>query len=914
MKYFLNKKMQKKGYYFMLDAIFASLLLVTGLLILGEYSVDRQDFSESEYFGQDLLTVLSTIKIHEFNESNKNNSFIVSEIGSGDISNQDNSILEQAGEYWAREEPEKSTLLLSGILEEISTDKNFEIIVSNAYRTDYKSVYNNSEIQDFESITATRRMVSGIEKGKPLTGSTGTAYLRKINNKKTSSYSYFGGFIGQGNISIFVSNLPDDLNSSKILEISMELDPSANFSLYINNNFCKTLNSTGTNLSAVSFNMTSCKNSIIPGDNNFTLNFDSPVSGNYVAGGYIKVTYYTNELNNFDGSNSMRYYFPYVNGLVNIYDSLYIPGELNTMNVYIHIKNNQTTSFNIGNTVIYDGAGSDNVQNIFINDSMLTSFPLFLDYSLFSNGTVPIRLSSINTSQVFVGQGGDADVVLITDLSGSMRDRIGSLLGTDGVIRACTDPLLFNNDTRRISLAKCLDKEFINIIMNYSGNRMWLVDFSENANFYYSPSTANLINRINTYSDAPSGGTCIACAVNMAYNLLNNYSNSTRDKYVIVMSDGIPTYCTGRYFSGGSWRCNETSVGTTNVFNPSSCDGSSADCNNNDCIGPSRNAIFAGNRTRLNLNATIHSIGFGPFASCNMATQTLGTIAYAGNGSFFASQNGSELQNIYRTLAEEITSVSQSSQTILISGSITTSTLYGDSYIELNYTPQASGLGANEIEITTNSGHFNTCNITYTFPSGPRIIDAKIGSYSGEHWTDTVIVNGITIFNLSIYGSEYTSFGDPYFVHIPINTLVSGPNNIYIRTADSPTNFTGCSKNTSIIYTMSINSTTSRSSVLSQSIGCNWYIEFEDGTYSNNSIPGSYSGTNTCEYSPNAIIYKDYDAYDVSVFSILEQLDFDGNGKVDINLNTEDLEVIVTTVESVPYLWGPSIVEMRVWR
>jgi hypothetical protein len=43
-------------------------------------------------------------------------------------------------------------------------------------------------------------------------------------------------------------------------------------------------------------------------------------------------------------------------------------------------------------------------------------------------------------------------------------------------------------------------------------------------------------------------------------------------------------------------------------------------------------------------------------------------------------------------------------------------------------------------------------------------------------------------------------------------------------------------------------------------------------------------------------------------------LDFDGNGLVDINLNTEDLEVIVTTVEAVPYMWGPSIIEARVWR
>jgi hypothetical protein len=111
-----------------------------------------------------------------------------------------------------------------------------------------------------------------------------------------------------------------------------------------------------------------------------------------------------------------------------------------------------------------------------------------------------------------------------------------------------------------------------------------------------------------------------------------------------------------------------------------------------------------------------------------------------------------------------------------------------------------------------------------------------------------------------------------------------------------------------------VNVSIARSPVLQQSEGCLWHIDFEDGQSSSSSIPMSYSGTDECYYTESNISYKDYDAYDVSVYNIMHSLDFDNNGLVDINLNTEDLEVIVTTVEAVPYLWGPSIIEARVWR
>ena len=110
---------------------------------------------------------------------------------------------------------------------------------------------------------------------------------------------------------------------------------------------------------------------------------------------------------------------------------------------------------------------------------------------------------------------GVADVVLITDVSGSMGWRFDAdwVAGTP---RQCDDPNLQDPSTERLSVAKCLDKDFVHEILNISGNEMGLVS-------YYSvtdsvdPLTTDelsLNNSIDAYS--AGGGTCICCGINSA--------------------------------------------------------------------------------------------------------------------------------------------------------------------------------------------------------------------------------------------------------------------------------------------------------------------------------------------------------------------------------------------------------------
>jgi hypothetical protein len=124
-------------------------------------------------------------------------------------------------------------------------------------------------------------------------------------------------------------------------------------------------------------------------------------------------------------------------------------------------------------------------------------------------------------------------------------------------------------------------------------------------------------------------------------------------------------------------------------------------------------------------------------------------------------------------------------------------------------------------------------------------------------------------------------------------------------------NQTGGSLDNKIIYTLLLSSSTEYSQVSSQSEGCIWSIDFEDGTTSSIRIPSSYSGANACDFDSGA--YNPNDAMQASIYELLKNLDLDNDGKIDVNFDASQVDFNSVSVSKVPSLWGPSIVEIRVW-
>lgn len=912
----------KKGFIFTMDALLAGLVIVGGLLFLSTVMVSSRDTTEVSSAGQDLLASMGDIPLYAIDHP-----WVVARIVDGTMNDTSISALEQVGLFWAEGRQDDARTLAEILLNDSYPEYGLRLSIEGT------DVYGRGSGMRGDDIIAASRMITGIALGEATTGSSASAYLRRITDKRTAAFLTFGGFIGQGNITAVFPYIPSDAN---ITSVTLELDAASNFTLYVNGTQC----GGQYNVSAVNFtpdvwDISACNASFIAGgETPVDIRFLSPVNQSYIAGGYMRARYMTDMVGQ-NTTGSLLQYIPGVNGVINIYDAFHVPGALQNMSLYLHYNASVPIYVTIADSQVFT-SNLTGEQTVTLNNENLTTFPALLDYALLGNQTVPFRIAAYNaTVQMVVGS--NADVVLITDKSGSMAWRL-DMDNQNGNQRSCNNPDTYHkDDTQRLALVKCLDVEFTDVTMNTSmpnnQNRQWLVDFSTNANYYTNDPLQltydNLVGEIGTYKN-PNGGTCIACALNLAYNILSTYSPQNKTRFVVLMTDGIPTRCTSN-----AGFCNTAGTGTTGLYNPASCDGDTSDCSTNHCDGPIAAAIHAAQRLHTNLNATVYTIGVGPVTmiSCNKANYTLYSIANVTNGSYYSSKNATELRSIYREIAYDILlRSSQTSQFITVPGNFSPARLYPDSHINITYAPSTDGLRQGELSVTMQSAPFGSCTPTVMLPTGVRFLSAATTSYSDEHWTDYLAIEGeglnasnatvvmnISIFNLSDYDSNYVRLGDPYRINVPAGLLRSGANHFIINTADNPGNTSGCSPNNSLIYDVAVNLSVERSEPVPGSEGCEWDIAFPDGARVNVTIPSSYSGANRCSYTPvnhtlADVAYDDDDAYQLGAYMMFRRLDFNDDGTIFVNLREEDLEVIVTTISRVPYLHGPSRVVLEVVR
>lgn len=882
----------KKGFFFTIDSMIGASIIIIGLLLVNSFYIVEPSYTSLGYSSHDLINALSTLKINEVN-----NSYVDELISSGEITNTDNSILEQIGEFWVL----NKTNLCQELVENITfglfpSNIGFSIAVGN------DEVF-RKEAPTNQNLVSARKMISGYKKDRPVKGSTARAYLKSIREKKTASFAYFGGFVGQGNISRELEYIPSD---AIVENAFIELDAGTDFDFYINGISCGSFSPVNGNMSSTRWNVSSC-NFLAGIKNNLSIIFTGLLNESFIAGGYVKVEYRTRELISNSTPGIGYYYFPGIEGLINLYSSFDIPGTLKSVDLYLHFYNNKTTFMNIGNETIFTTSGSSEDQIVDITGYTLPIQP----------ETIPIRIGILNISEeINITSGEPSDSVLVTDVSGSMNDcgeygedelcryecctQIGGCEGCERwEIRSCPYTGSCEGDQcdtcasgvtqnhqvvdvedcikTKLALAQEADLLFGDIVLNLTGNKVGLVSYQENVQST-EPITDILINlqsEINLYSTKWWWPTCICCGINKAKDMLMASSN---EKFMVVMSDG-----------------------KENRF-----------CSNfNDYTGESAGAVNAteAGQNACSLGIIVFAVGFGEDAD----HETLKQIA-CNESLYYNASNASDITDIYKEIGEQILIIANySSQVISVIGEYKESILYPDSYIMFNFTPAVEPPSFGEIELVIETEKFDSCINTVNIPEKIRVTDAKALSYSGPHWTSFLAVNDNTIFNINKYGSDYRIIGDPFVLQIPPNILTNGSNQIELQTADSPENLTGCSKNNSMIYTAAIKSSITYSDVLPKAEGCIWTIETEDSDLITASIPSDYSGTNLCSYTSSDIDSNGQDSINLAVYELLSNLDFDNNGKININIDEEDLEIETLRVSQLPYLWGPLIVEVRAW-
>ncbi len=889
--------MKNKGYATILDATVALMfVLVILTLILGIYQlkasrIGPSTFKNLHYISEDILDVL-------------NKKGILDEIGvEWALANGSTN-----STHWINARNITKFYLDRLIPENIG----YRVTIDNIPLYDSDEDQNSNRIHESDSVSKTHssRLLVGYGRGRPTVGQVARAFLTRIREKETSTYGYFGGFVGQGNLTKIIE-LPSSID--QVRRICMEYESGSSFELWID----------GSNAGSISSGecVPNPENYISDGGNHtFKIIFSgNDLSEQYIGGGYIKITYNTSEMDTSPETGTEYYHFPGIEGLINLYSSFYVPGILNSMEVHLRFLNNYTTYLTIGDKRVLEINGRNETQTVHLDDKNLS----MLDYTQLSMQTVPLRLGIQNISHT-TNVTGNADVILITDLSGSMEQCVDSN-------NYCSYP------NRRIDLAKELDKEFVDIILNGTGNRVGLVSFygiGLRAYTSYEDLTTDrnyLKTKINQYS--AKGGTCICCAINKAYEILEEQSNESRQKFIVVMSDGIPSHncgsgCKGTKTSAKSsdiscygWTCccpadPDTGSGC-DISGPCSWWG----CSYCRCRCAMDNANYSSCRANQDLNARVDSIGFGPVANCEMGRLTMEAIASCGNGTYYGSDNPSVLKEIYRNISMRIVNVSYSAQTASIIGDIKKSILYPESYIKFQYTPLSNASVYGRITLTQETDKFNdpeNCTGVFFVTKTATVTDAKVTSYSGTHWTDFLQVNnsdGARIaYKLDNFGNNYRILGDPFIVQIPAGYINSGEYNwVEIRTGDDPTQDTGCSEDNRAIYTIRIPGRVGYGNVFPEKRGCVWTIEFEDNTMLEMRIPENYNGSDKCSYREGNISYDTQDAIDDATYRLISQLDSNENEKIDIKFGPEMIRFDHSRAGGVRSLWGPITIKLILW-
>jgi len=421
-----------KGIVMTLDAIIAMMLMVSIISLLIFFRTE----SSSPFFTAQQLHSLSEDELNILSKSTlreviSNQTLLYDLNQSGDLSDSywDDRAIEVIGMLWSENKSEAAASITKDILGNIlPANIGYQALINN------DNVYNSSQeperppYGDATTEISSGRIASGYQKGGNTTGCVARAYLKSVRIDD-SSYVYFGGYVGDGNITVNIT-LP---HFDKILEAYMEMDVGSNFTLYINNTYAGNY-SNGTAggglmradkwvVCNTTYNSYTCSN-FTEGSNTLKISFIG--NAPFIGGGYFRVTYNTTKLTPQEEVGKDVYWFPGIAGFFNLYDSMYIPGTLINMTSYLHYFNNFTLNetnatvyLSIGNVAVFRSNETGNVNmslnfsDIWKNFSSSTSL-----INNVSNKTVPLRFG-IEGFQLKPGVG-TADAVLITDVSGTM--------------------------------------------------------------------------------------------------------------------------------------------------------------------------------------------------------------------------------------------------------------------------------------------------------------------------------------------------------------------------------------------------------------------------------------------------------------------------------------------------------------
>ncbi|MFW6377633.1 MAG: vWA domain-containing protein [bacterium] len=887
------KQKNKKAQFVEIDFFLAIIILALGLIMLTEPFIQTKEDIQTDRLSYDAITLLSEMNIQDFNQTIKNQIF--TDANNLDVNLQeDDSIVSALTKIIIKQEQDPNAELFN--LAEVIINNTFINFLPERYKYDVTifsgdEIYNIIEVEEDQKTqlaSQSRTMLTGLEVGKPVSGYVASASLKEA--KITDSiYEFIGGFIGQGNLT-FKINIP----SNEIKNMNIEGLFQDNFDIIVNNQICQNINS-----GFINQELTSCVSQLSEGLNNISIKFlGDDITQHYVSGGIIKIDYNMTQTPQTNNQNTITKIkrIPDVTGIINIYDSIYVPGRLENMTLHLDYDTNiqfeedineedmdTRLIMTLGNETIY--SSNQNQEN----NELTMNLNLGQNYEM---QTIPYRLGFLNLSTT-IRSGQPVDLVLITDQSGSMRSQV--YLDDDFDRNLCG----WGDNTNRVTrgeLAACLTRDFINeLLIEEADVRMGIVGFESEVRtsniINLTNDSQELLNFVNNNMHPGSGATCISCGIAASINLLTQ-SPQERKKVIILMSDGEATE---RYDEDEAPPSNTEIIRTYprrrgNITTSESMN----------------HAVHYAQYPKEEMNTTIYSISF--FGN-NPAQQMLQDISTDTNEYYFSGDDADSLSNVYQSIAQDIINVGYISQLLDVTPESfdVFNTSLKNSYIEYTYVPTTE---SHEGRIKINQEEsFNNNNCERTFDLNFNDVEMGTGfitSYSGNIWTTHAQVNDNEIFNVLNYGATLGELGDPFVIGIPQN-LNPANNEISLTLNDGSDNMAECNENNKLFYDIYLPAIFSERDVKEISEGCTWSYEYESESRTIN-IPSDYEGTNTCTLN-------DHDEDDVMQalgYDILSSLSH--NNELMIDLTNSDFKISTALIDDIPYMWGPALIGVTIWR
>jgi len=190
----------RKGFVFTTDVLIGLILLVmiitTVSLFEFESVLPEKEYERLNYLSNDILNSLSYLEVRNVQDKPTIKRLI--EDGSLTDLDLDKSVLDLIASFWYNETAlsrEIAQNISREVLEGLTDDICINITV------DGETIYNSSSDVPTDFVAVAGMIETGYIPGKPAYGYIARAFLTSITNKEDSSFVYYGGYVGEGDLS-----------------------------------------------------------------------------------------------------------------------------------------------------------------------------------------------------------------------------------------------------------------------------------------------------------------------------------------------------------------------------------------------------------------------------------------------------------------------------------------------------------------------------------------------------------------------------------------------------------------------------------------------------------------------------------------------------------------------------------------